>query len=134
MKSTAEIKKYAVDMTKANIDKKFKHKTCQFSQKNRGGQRYCTLTTNKSCTNCSFYDPTIQTVFESLAKEIERAQTAKKTFDQRSRQLKGLIKKCKSIEADMDRMKTEANREYNRVYIAKYDMVQLWQDSVNTYE
>ena len=36
MKSTAEIKKYAVDMTKANIDKKFKHKTCQFSQKNRG--------------------------------------------------------------------------------------------------
>lgn len=130
MKSTAAIKKYAVEMTKANTDKRFRHKTCQYA----GGGRFCTLTTNKKCTNCTFYDPTIPTVFHALADEISRAQTAKKLFDVRTNQLKGLISKIRTVEKDVERMQAETRKEYERLHIANYDLVQLWQDSVNTYE
>lgn len=133
MKETATIKSYAVELTKQHMDKKFKHKTCQYSQVNKGGARYCTLTTNKSCTKCTFYDPTIQEVFEALAKEIQRAQSARQSYQKREKQLKTLINKVKTIESDMDRMHADANREYKRLYIAKHENVQLWEDSVNTY-
>lgn len=134
MKSTAKIKELAVRMTKETTDKRFRHKTCQYSQAVKGGERFCTLTTNKKCTNCTFYDPTIGAVLESLVKEIERTQTAKKVFDKRAKTLKSMISKAKETEKDIDRMKAEVKKEYERVHIAKYDIVSLWQDSVNTYE
>lgn len=39
MKSTAAIKKYAVEMTKANTDKRFRHKTCQYAGGGGGSAR-----------------------------------------------------------------------------------------------
>ena len=134
MKSTAKIKQCVVEITKNTTDKKYRYQTCQFSKKNRGGQRYCTLTTNKSCMKCAFYDPTTQAVLETLAAEVERTLTAKRVFNNRTKQLRGMIRKVKNIEDDVKRMEEETRREFERVHIAEYDMVQLWQDSVNTYE
>ena len=84
--------------------------------------------------NCTFYDPTVQAVMETLSKEVERTMTAKKVFDNRTKQLRAMIRKVKGIEDDVERMEEETRKEFERVHIAQYDMVQLWQDSVNTYE
>lgn len=133
-KSTAPIKKYAVEMTKANIDKEFKHKTCQFAGNKRNSERYCTMTTNRSCNNCTFYDPEIGAVLEAMAGEIERAQTAKREFNRVIKELEGDIKEVMDIQDDMENLRADAKREYSKLYIAKHDMVELWQNSVNSYE
>lgn len=134
MKSTTKIKQYAVEMVKAKADSKFKQETCQFSRSVNGGGKHCSLTTNKSCGGCTFYDPTIGAVLEALAEEIKRAQDAKKRLDDNCAFLKKMVDRANSMNAYMDHLIEESEREYSQIYIAKYDMTQLWQDSINSYE
>lgn len=130
----AKVKEYAVCMTKKGMDKKKRHDTCQFSQKNKGGSRYCCLTTNKSCTKCEFYDPTIDAVLLTLAVETEKARIAKEVFDTDMPKLERLVTMAKELEKDIKHLKQEVETEYEQVHVARYDLVQLWEDSVNTYE
>lgn len=125
-----EAKKYICEMAAKTNGGGQKEDTCQY----RGDDRYCRMTTNKSCKRCKFYSPTTHATFIAAYNEVLRAQKAYDTNVALANNMQAIFLDMKELLADAEEMSKQAQEDYKELHIAESSMVALWQDSVNSYE
>lgn len=112
---------------------KWKHLTCQFSGVNKKSGKHCVNTTNKSCKNCQFYDPTIEATIQSFDVLVKEIDDAKKLLTEKTEEVERLANEAQVIRDNALRIKNECEKKNDEILVLNVDPVQIWEHSVNTY-
>lgn len=116
----------------------WKHSTCQYSGKYKITDKYCTLTTNKVCRRCKFYDPTIGATIESFAILVREAEKTKNDIRHMTENTRALLDETEDfVDAkrnEVTKLEKECQKKVQAIRLMNIPITrQLWEDSVNTY-